>query len=115
MANLESLFLLVHLRMTGKFSIHDTPSILAHERIRLIFSNKRILSFIDPRKFGRWHLTKNPMDRLKKLGPDPLTSAFSLEFLTMQLRKKSQTIKAFLLDQCNIAGKYLCRQSAVCE
>lgn len=97
--------LLVHLRMTGKFSIVNiSQKRLTHEHIRLSFSDQRELLYEDQRKFGKWYLTKNPNEQLDKLGLEPLSPEFTLKAFRACLAKQSGMIKPFLLDQKHIAG-----------
>lgn len=103
--SLSSDTLLVHLRMTGKFSIVESnQEKLKHEHVRLTLSDKRELLYEDQRKFGKWYLTKNPSDQLDRLGLEPLSDAFTLQAFQKCLEKQSSMIKPFLLNQKHIAG-----------
>ncbi len=101
---LDTIWVLVHLRMTGKLAAHQQLENFPHERIRLHFGNHNYLSFIDPRKFGRLICTQTPNLYLQKLGPDPLSESFTIEKFAEQLKRSMKAIKAFLLDQSRIAG-----------
>lgn len=99
--------LLVHLRMTGKFlisKIGKKTESLPHERLSLVLSDGRELHYYDQRKFGKWYLLLNPQDILSKLGIEPLSEEFSLEFFQNLLNKHSTQIKPFLLNQSHIVG-----------
>lgn len=97
--------LLIHLRMTGKFTlskgIHKRSS---HERVRLQLDNGYVLHYEDQRKFGRWHLLRCPEALLSRLGLEPLSDQFTLKAFENLTRGHSQQIKPFLLDQRHIAG-----------
>lgn len=97
---LSSGYLLVHLRMTGKF-LFTLPS--HHERVRLYLDDGRILYYADQRKFGRFYLDKN-LDRIKNIGIDPLSKSFTFDVLKALLNNHSRLIKSFLLDQKYISG-----------
>lgn len=97
---LNSYTLLIHLRMSGKFLLNKVAK---HERVHLHLEDGRILKFIDPRKFGRLYLLKDPQVKLDQLGVDPTTANFTLEHFTALLKKKKK-IKTLLLDQTIIAG-----------
>ncbi len=102
---LEKHYLLVHLRMTGKLSIiASDKNPLTHERVRIDFKCGQSLIFQDTRKFGRLYLVPDLQLIENKLGPEPLSKDFSTTVLQTLLKKKKQNIKAFLLDQKNIAG-----------
>ncbi len=79
---------------------------LCYCRICFDFSDGRRLLFTDPRKFGRIELW--PMNReaeaLKDLGPEPLGSAFTVEYLAGELTRRRTGIKQALLDQTMVAG-----------
>lgn len=97
--------LLVHLRMTGKFTLCSSErQPFAHERVSLEFKDGRRLYYDDQRKFGRWSLLLHPEEKLASLGIEPLSPEFTLEALKKVLRSSSQAIKPFLLDQKHISG-----------
>lgn len=98
--HLSTGYLLVHLRMTGKF-LFTLPT--QHERVRLYLDDGRILYYADQRKFGRFYLVKT-LDRLKNIGIDPLSKTFTSEALKSFLNAHSRQIKPFLLDQKYISG-----------
>lgn len=100
--------LMVHLRMTGRLLVlpSDAPP-ARFEHLALHLDGDRDLRFADQRKFGR--VTHMPLDEAHALldialGPEPLERGFSASYLFGRLRGRSAPIKAFLLDQRNIAG-----------
>lgn len=96
--------LIIHLRMTGQFSITETlPKTISHERAALGF-NDRYLIFKDVRKFGRWQLVDDHHDHLKHIGLEPLSNLFNAKFLKSLLNKHQMAIKPLLLNQQKIAG-----------
>jgi formamidopyrimidine-DNA glycosylase len=62
------------------------------------------LVFNDTRKFGRVWLTAKPEEVLGKLGPEPLSRAFTPEWLHTALHTKHRQLKPLLLDQTFLAG-----------
>ena len=97
--------LLVHLRMSGDLLIRDStirPEL--HDRLVLQLSEGRSLVFNDTRKFGRVWLTTNPEEVLGRLGPEPLSTDFSAQWLHTALHKKHRQLKPLLLDQTFLAG-----------
>jgi formamidopyrimidine-DNA glycosylase len=102
---LSELHLLIHLRMSGDLLVvlggyqpakHDRLIIELSEDTRLIFS--------DPRKFGRVWLVDNPAKLFQDLGPEPLSDAFTPDWLYTALQLRRRQIKPLLLDQAFLAG-----------
>lgn len=103
--NLSKHTLLVHLRMTGKFTLTSSlRPFFSHERVSLKFKDGRYLYYDDQRKFGRWLLLLNPEEKLATLGIEPLSLEFTLGAFKNILKQSTQAIKPFLLDQQYIAG-----------
>ena len=97
--------LLIHLRMTGDLRIKDgliKPEL--HDRLIIKLSSDRSLVFNDARKFGRVWLTANSEEVLGKLGPEPLDSEFTVQWLHAALHNKRRQLKPLLLDQTFLAG-----------
>ncbi|MCB0072498.1 MAG: bifunctional DNA-formamidopyrimidine glycosylase/DNA-(apurinic or apyrimidinic site) lyase [Caldilineaceae bacterium] len=97
--------LIVHLRMTGKLLVMagDAP-VDKHTHVVLDLDNGQRVHYNDTRKFGRMWLVTNPETVLRKLGPEPLSEAFSPAHLGAALAGRSAAIKALLLNQEIIAG-----------
>ena len=99
--------LIVHLRMTGSLTVarvHDPPERFEHLVIAL--DTGASIRFSDQRKFGR--ILYRPVSILRpleaKLGPEPLSTRFSAEYLQARLVRRTAAIKALLLDQRLVAG-----------
>lgn len=90
----NTLFMIVHLRMEGKFYIkkHD-EEILKHEHINFIFDDFD-LRFHDTRKFGEIHIQDN----------DYVDVGVEATSITKDSLKGNKPIKEILLDQKKIAG-----------
>jgi formamidopyrimidine-DNA glycosylase len=102
---LSDLDLLIHLRMSGDLFIRSsTIQPEKHDRLVLQLSGKKSLVFNDTRKFGRVWLTADPQVVLGRLGPEPLSSDFTPEWLYASLQGKHRLLKPLLLDQTFIAG-----------
>lgn len=101
----QSLFLFVHLRMTGRFLLSgsDLPR-ARHEHVVLNIGGRRQLRFHDTRKFGRFYLTRNPDDIVGHLGPEPLDPEFTPDRFSTLLGAHRRQIKPLLLDQTFLAG-----------
>jgi formamidopyrimidine-DNA glycosylase len=102
---LETDWLLVHLKMSGRFAI-ATPTApadpLAHTILALDDGSE--LRFHDPRKFGRLYLTAQPHEILGRLGPDALSATTSLRLFADRLAARRRRLKPLLLDQTVVAG-----------
>lgn len=97
--------LLVHLRMTGKFTFSKDKKILSsHERVQLQLSDGRVLHYEDQRKFGKWYLSSHHESKLDELGIEPLSDDFTLPVFQNICQKSAQQIKPFLLNQRHIVG-----------
>ncbi|MDY6785286.1 MAG: DNA-formamidopyrimidine glycosylase [Cyanobacteriota bacterium] len=101
----------VHLRMTGQLLWTTREVTLQkHARVRLFLSDDRELRFIDTRTFGKmWWVPPDCqpaeiMTGLKKLGVEPFSTAFNLDYFIQKLRNRKKSIKAALLDQGIVAG-----------
>jgi formamidopyrimidine-DNA glycosylase len=91
--------------MTGDLLIKDGPiKPELHERLIIKLSGDRALVFNDARKYGRVWLTAAPEDVLGKLGPEPLDSEFTVQWLHAALHNKRRQLKPLLLDQTFLAG-----------
>ena len=101
-------YFIAHLRMSGHFVTIDAKEERGRfERARITFANGKALRYDDIRKFGRFNLTKDKEEILGKLGPEPLEKSFTPKLLFDLLPKDQKIklcIKAWLLDQTNVAG-----------
>ena len=104
-------WIVFHLRMTGQLLLTQQSEPLSkHTRLRLFCKNSYELRFIDIRTFGKvWVIppSYNPEDiitGLKKLGVEPFSNDFSINYLIENLTRYKRNIKTILLDQSIIAG-----------
>lgn len=102
--------LISHLRMEGRYSVHRAGEpIEKHTHLIFLFQSGRELRYKDVRQFGTFDLVSEGEEHLPlgltRLGIEPLTPAFTLEAFHRLLTKPTKrNIKAFLLDQKNVAG-----------
>jgi len=114
--------LVMHLGMTGRFSIdrangehiepgefyEDAPIAPSHEHIVFHMGDGAAVRYVDARRFGYMDLIRGSgLDQhalFKRLGIEPLSDAFTPEWLAGRLKGKATSIKAALLDQRLIAG-----------
>jgi formamidopyrimidine-DNA glycosylase len=103
--DLEHLYLLIHLRMSGRLIFWKTGNFdRSHLRMCLQFRSGNSLLFYDTRKFGRIYLTADRQQFLGRLGTDALDQRFSEQDFIRLLNNKKGVIKTFLLDQHHLAG-----------
>ena len=100
----NEMYLLAHLRMSGRIYLEPESGCHAATRLSLRLEDGRWLDFVDPRKFGRWMLVGNPAEVLGRLGPEPLSAVFTEAWLGEQLRLHRRQLKPLLLDQTFLAG-----------
>ena len=97
--------LLVHLRMTGRFTLAAAGSKRTrHDHVILRLDNGRQLRFHDTRKFGRLFLVPVSDTITGHLGPEPLSAGFTAKKLAAMLSSRKRQLKPLLLDQSFIAG-----------
>lgn len=99
----QALYLVVHLRMTGRlFLVPDSDALERHTRLALMLDHGLALRFDDPRKFGRVWLTDDPETVTGGMGPDALT--VSADEFAARLSGYRRQLKPLLLDQSFVAG-----------
>jgi formamidopyrimidine-DNA glycosylase len=101
----NSMFLIVHLRMTGSLILKpaaEKPGKFI--RVIIYLNNGTAIHFRDVRRFGRMWLVKDKDSVIGKLGPEPLDPEFTPKVLAQILDNRRTDIKSLLLDQTLIAG-----------
>jgi formamidopyrimidine-DNA glycosylase len=100
--------LVIHFGMTGNF-LYLKPGAKDRQtrfsRLKFRFQDGSELHWLNIRKLGKIYLVKdlNQVGLIKEMGPEPL-SLSKVEFLRLLERYREKNIKAFLLDQRDIAG-----------
>lgn len=97
--------------MTGQLLwVHQDEPLHKHTRVRLFFGSKQELRFVDQRTFGKiWWVPpgvapETIITGLQKLGLDPFSLLFTVEYLASKLQNRRRPIKTALLDQSVVAG-----------
>lgn len=101
------LFLIVHLRMTGRLLlVPTTDPPVRFEHLAIHLGNQMDIRFGDQRKFGRLILsTPDDVSSLdQRLGPEPFATSLTAIGLSEALTRRPGKIKNALLDQRLIAG-----------
>jgi len=100
-ANLETRLLIGHLGMTGRMYLAPSRHLLPKHAAVVLNLGAQNFIFEDTRYFGRFTLDQTAVT---KLGPEPLSTDFSLQLFQRALKRSQQPIKAKLLDQSLVAG-----------
>lgn len=100
--------LIMHLGMSGSLRIvsNNAPP-NRHDHVDIIFSDKVILRYTDPRRFGALLWTndapcKHPL--LKSLGVEPLEASFTPQYLMQRASARRIAIKPFIMDSKIVVG-----------
>jgi formamidopyrimidine-DNA glycosylase len=117
------LALTMHLGMTGRFTIERSDGFgermpgefynaydadPSHDHVIFNMSNGAVIRYNDVRRFG--YMSLLPLNGLAShpffsgLGVEPLSDDLSPDYLTARAKGKTQSLKAFLLDQRIVAG-----------
>ena len=101
------LYLLAHLRMTGKFILtNHLPSPGKYHRIWFSLGKKKLLVFEDIRCLGKMELVTKltTCQKLNQLGSEPLSKKLNISYFHKCCNETIRPIKAVLMDQRKIAG-----------
>ena len=96
-----------HLGMSGSMRVLNADSPVGkHDHVDISLTGNKIIRYTDPRRFGclLWQMPDETHPLLQKLGPEPLTDAFSGDYLFARSRGKSLAVKRFLMDQAVVVG-----------
>jgi formamidopyrimidine-DNA glycosylase len=98
---------LVHLGMTGRLTLAGPDRTdMRHDHVVLRFDDGRLLTYNDPRRFGRLAVIAADAAAAETTpGIDALSDGLTAEFLHASARRhRRTTAKALLMDQREIAG-----------
>ena len=99
---------LVHLGMSGSLRVlPSNTAVLKHDHVDIQLVSEQCLRFNDPRRFGSMHFTdedpeKHPL--LKTLAPEPLSDAFTAEYLAKKANGRKVAIKQFIMNSNLVVG-----------
>jgi len=100
--------LIIHLGMSGSLRIVAAGSTYdKHDHVEFCFTNGKCMRLKDPRRFGAVLWTTDPVDEhplLNHLGPEPLSDLFNAETLFKLSRKKTVSIKQFIMNSKIVVG-----------
>jgi formamidopyrimidine-DNA glycosylase len=100
--------ILIHLGMSGHLRINSVhTSWNKHDHIDLRLDNDTLLRYHDPRRFGLFLYIDSPLHLhplFRLLGPEPLSSDFTGEYLFRQAQSKKQNVKSFIMNSQVVVG-----------
>ena len=114
--------LLTHLGMSGKLLLmrshdnmmfktsfyYDLNILQNHNHIYFILNNGLVLVYNDVRRFGFFKLYNtiqiNKITFLKKLGLEPFSKTFNMEYFKKFIQNRKKNIKNLLMDQTFVSG-----------
>lgn len=99
--------LMIHLGMSGSLRIVDESTLPAkHDHVDILFGNGKLLRFNDPRRFGSLIINRQGSNHelLRKLGPEPMSEAFSADYLYKIARSRKAAIKVLIMNSHVVVG-----------
>jgi formamidopyrimidine-DNA glycosylase len=102
--------LIMHLGMSGRICLLAQDEAAAkHDHFDIHFADGQVLRLRDPRRFGAvlWvdgHECVAEHALIKTLGPEPLETGFTGDYLYRQLRNKTTAIKIAIMDSHLVVG-----------
>jgi formamidopyrimidine-DNA glycosylase len=105
---LEQGGLIIHLGMSGSLRILEhalTPQ--KHDHVDVVLDNGLCLRFNDPRRFGAFLWVDGEMashELIRDLGPEPMSAAFTAEYLYQRSRDRRVAVKNFIMNGHIVVG-----------
>ncbi len=101
--------LAIHLGMSGGLRITEPKTtVQKHDHVDIILEDKKVIRYTDPRRFGAFLWLKEEElathIRFKHLGPEPLTDAFTDQYLLSLAKNKSVNVKTFIMTNQVVVG-----------
>ena len=102
----EGVVLVVNLGMTGRLVWARDGTRTTHPAVRFTLSVGPVLVYDDVRRFGALEVMDETewAVRDRRLGPEPLSSTFTVRRLHTDLSRSISPIRSWLLDQRRVAG-----------
>jgi formamidopyrimidine-DNA glycosylase len=100
--------LILHLGMSGSLRILESDeNVNKHDHVDIKVENGYLLRYTDPRRFGAILWTSEAVfdhALLKHLGPEPLSEAFTADYLRSKAKTRKISIKKFIMDGKVVVG-----------
>jgi len=97
---------MVHLGMSGSLRVAGRNELVQkHDHVDFEFG-QHVLRFNDPRRFGSvlWTTDWQNHDLIKKLGPEPLSETFDLDYFYTKSKDRKISVKQFVMDSHVVVG-----------
>lgn len=98
---------LIHLGMSGCLRLvpKNQPA-GQHDHVDIVLASGKALRFTDPRRFGclLWQPPHETHELLHNLGPEPISTEFTGDYLYERSRNRTISVKALLMDQSIVVG-----------
>lgn len=98
--------IMVHLGMSGSLRVVDrSEPVQKHDHVDFDFG-EHVLRFNDPRRFGSVLWTDDWVnhDLIRKLGPEPLSEDFNLDYFYGKAKDRKISVKQFVMDSHVVVG-----------
>lgn len=100
--------IIIHLGMSGSLRVLDScVTAEKHDHVDIVLDSGKCLRLNDPRRFGSVLWQEGDVfahKLLARLGPEPLTDAFTAQALFDGSRQRKTAVKTFLMDNHNVVG-----------
>ena len=100
-------YAIVHLGMSGSLRILPAGSAVEkHDHVDVVLGSGEILRYNDPRRFGAWlwQQVGESHTVLEKMGPEPLSDDFNVDYLVTKAKGKRKAIKLLIMDNHIVVG-----------
>ena len=99
--------IMVHLGMSGSLRItNDQKTPKKHDHIDIIFEDRTVLRYHDPRRFGSvfWIPKGRSHSLIDGLGPEPFSDGFDGRYLYQLSRGRKAAVKLFVMNSKVVVG-----------
>lgn len=104
----EHEYLLIHLGMSGRLILASQNTLLKkHDHVEFIINKDTVLRYHDPRRFGAVLLADLNIESNKlfqHLGPEPLSSDFTANYLLARAKNHKVPLKNFIMNNKIVVG-----------
>ncbi|MDQ7074379.1 MAG: bifunctional DNA-formamidopyrimidine glycosylase/DNA-(apurinic or apyrimidinic site) lyase [Gammaproteobacteria bacterium] len=99
---------IVHLGMSGSLRlVKQSLPLEKHDHVQFSLANGQALRLRDPRRFGSVLWSSEPLEQhwlLQKLGPEPLSDEFNLDYLLQRAKGRRVAVKNFIMNSQVVVG-----------
>jgi len=99
---------ILHLGMSGSLRVvKQSLPLEKHDHVEFGLANGEALRLRDPRRFGSVLWSVEPLEQhwlLSKLGPEPLSEAFDVDYLHQRAKGRRVAVKNFIMNSQVVVG-----------